>query len=226
MILESIREELEYNRERTLYESIDVKELLEDYNTLLEERIDMFIDMLNEECIFTESFFDDMKVKKEDLADPNKIKAIIKRIEKEKVSTDVKCKLLNTLYSIIIALIGIAPGVTLANVGFKLGFTMTASLFSGLGAILYMIGGVTAGVIIISKYLNRYDSFILKTKKAINKLEKIIEKEKDPAKIKVFKDQLNALNKNLKIFEKAKYETDKENYKGARVNIATQKSID
>ena len=221
MILESIREELEYNREKALYESIDVKELLEDYNELLEERVDMLVNMLNEEMIFTESVWDDMKVKKQDLADPNKVKAIIKRIEKEKISTDTKCKMLNFLYGTLVVFAGIAPGFALF-----IGAPMTMPLFMFLGQILVLIGGTCSAIMVDSKFKNRYDSLVSKTKKAINKVEKAIEKEKDPAKIKVFKEQINSLNKNLKIFEKAKYETDKENYKGQHVSVAVQKSVD
>ena len=55
-------------------------QLVLEHNELLSEMADMFVAMLNEECIFTENFFEDMKVKKEDLADPNKVKAIIKII--------------------------------------------------------------------------------------------------------------------------------------------------
>ena len=201
MILESIREELEYNREKALYESIDVKELLEDYNELLEERVDMLVNMLNEEMIFNEgNFFDDMKVKKEDLADPNKVKAIIKKIERDRVAPDIKDSLLNFLYGLLVVTAGILPGGVIAGIGVAIGNPLVYEL----GYILAMIGSVIAAL--NTDRLGKYRS---KTKKAIKKVEKALKKETDPKLVKALKKQKEALEKNLELFEKADYETKK-----------------
>jgi hypothetical protein len=201
MILESIREELEYNRERALYESVDVKELLEENNELLEEMVDIFLDKLNEEGIIDESYFDDLKIKKEDLAEPNKVKAIIKRIEDEAITPSNKDNLLNWLYTFLLLMVGSAPGIGITAIGGVLNNVM----FMAIGGLVYMIGLVIAGL-----STDRYNKYISKTEKAIKKVEKKIEKEKDPKHIKVYKDQKEALEKNLKLFKDANLKAKKE----------------
>ena len=180
-------------------------ELLIEHNELLSEMADMLVAMLNEECIFTESFFDDMKVKKEDLADPNKVKAIIKRLDKEGIAPDKKDNIINTLYVFLLAIVSMLPGFTMTMIG----MTLSKPLFASLGYLIAMIGPIIVGY-----SLDRLDSYISKTKKAIKKVEKKLNKEKDPQNIKALKSQLDALNKNLKLFEKENYRVKKDQSDG------------
>ena len=176
-------------------------ELVLEHNELLSEMADSLIEMLNEECIFTESVFDDLKVKKEDLADPNKVKAIIKRLDKEHIAPDKKALMLNSLYIFLMALVSVLPGFTIAIIGIKMG----NDLFWAVGLLIELIGPRIVGA-----NLDRYNSFISKTQKSIKKVEKKLKKEKDPQNIKALKSQLNALQKNLKLFEDESYRVKKE----------------
>ena len=161
----------------------------------------MLVNMLNEEMIFNEgNFFDDMKVKKEDLADPNKVKAIIKKIERDRVAPDIKDSLLNFLYGLLVVTAGILPGGVIAGIGVAIGNPLVYEL----GYILAMIGSVIAAL--NTDRLGKYRS---KTKKAIKKVEKALKKETDPKLVKALKKQKEALEKNLELFEKADYETKK-----------------
>lgn len=177
-------------------------ELLIEHNELLSEMADIFVTMLNEECIFMEgNFFSDMKVKKEDLADPNKVKAIIKQIDKDRIVPEKKDSLLNFLYGFLLSLVGATPGIALLGIG---GFLENPLLMIS-GELIGMIGIVIAGL-----GFDRLDNYVSKTKKSIAKVEKKLKKEKDPKNIKAYKSQLNALQKNLKLFEDANYKAKKE----------------
>ena len=191
MILESIREELEYNREKALYESIDVKELLEDYNELLEERVDMLIDMLNEDLVLNEALWDDLKIKKEDLVDPDKVKAILKKIEKEQTNPKIKERLLNGLYLFLLGLVGLGSGAVIAVLG---GVVLNNGFIFKLGATL----GGTLMLMLPTMAVDRHDRLMEKINKAIKKVDKAIQKEKDPENIKAFKKQKEVLKENLK----------------------------
>ena len=203
MILEEVMSQTRMNT------NIDTNELLREHNALIlehneliSEMADIFVTMLNEECIFMEgNFFSDMKVKKEDLADPNKVKAIIKQIDKDRIVPEKKDSLLNFLYGFLLSLVGAAPGIALLGIG---GFLENPLLMFS-GELIGMIGIVIAGL-----GFDRLDNYVSKTKKSIAKVEKKLKKEKDPKNIKAYKSQLNALQKNLKLFEDANYKAKKE----------------
>ena len=206
MILEEVMSQTRSTNNINIDNIIDEHaQLVLEHNELLSEMADMLVAMLNEECIFTESFFDDMKVKKEDLADPNKVKAIIKRLDKEGIAPDKKDNIINTLYVFLLAIVAMIPGFTMTMIG----MTLSKPLFASLGYLIAMIGPIIVGY-----SLDRLDSYISKTKKAIKKVEKKLNKEKDPQNIKALKSQLDALNKNLKLFEKENYRVKKDQSNG------------
>ena len=212
-------EEVMYRPQKIERLSVEEMNIIkEDRDQLLSEIMDIFIELYNSEEALTESFWDDLKMKKEDLLDANKVKACIKRIEHEKISMDRKTLLLNALYVFLIGVAGLTPGLVVGSIGFAVG----SAFLSLLGELIFLAGGVLAGL----SLLNRYDTLVEKTQRAIKKVEKAIEKEEDPKNIKMLKDQLEALNKTLKTFQKAKYETDKENYKGTKVNVSYSKDTE
>ena len=169
---------------------------------LISEMMDMFIDKLNEECVFTESFFDDLKVKKKDLEDPNKVKAIIKRIENEALTPSTKDNLLNFLYSMLLVIAGaVIPGPITG-----LGILLNNQMIQMLGLLLQSI----CPAILTLVGTDRYNKYISKTQKAIKKVEKKASKEKDPEKAKLLNERLSVLKKNLKQFEDANLKAKKE----------------
>lgn len=172
---------------------MDSLELLEEQTELIEERAEFLADMLNE-AFLLESLWDDLKIKKEDLLDPNKIKSILDNIEKDQTSPGVKVKLLNGLYLFLLGLVGLASGVAVTILGsavmnnatvFKLGVALTATL--------------TPMLPLIS--VDRHDRLMDRINAAIKKLNKKIKKEKDPKNKKAFQDQLKALKQNLKMVQ-------------------------
>ena len=178
-------------------------QLVLEHNELLSEMVDMFVNILNEECIFMEgNFFSDMKVKKEDLADPNKVKAMIKQIEKDDIVPSVKDQLLNFLYVFLLTIVGMVPGGAVVAGGLAINNLIIAYL----GELIAMIGGVITGCIAA----DRFPKYITKTKKAIKKVEKALKKETDPKMVKTLKKQKDALEKNLKAFENANYKQKKD----------------
>ena len=204
MILEEVMSQSVVNT------NIDTNTLLREHNTLilehnelLSEMADMFVAMLNEECIFTESVFDDLKVKKEDLADPNKVKAIIKRIELERIAPTKKDMLLGALYGLLLLIVGIAPGTII----YVIGEVLSIEFVSVLGGLLALIGTVIS--VVAGGDVGSLSSYRDKTQKAIKKVDKAISEEKDPKMKKHFKKQKEALQKNLKLFEKADYKNRK-----------------
>ena len=72
----------------------EMRELIKEKDELLSELLDLTLENINESMMFTESVWSDFKVKKEDLADPNKIKALITKIENERIGMDSKAQLL------------------------------------------------------------------------------------------------------------------------------------
>ena len=187
------------------------KELVEYNNELLSEMVDMFIYRLNEEYIFNEgNFFEDMKVKKEDLADPNKVKAIIKKIERDRVAPEIKDTLLDFLYGVLITIVAALPGTVVAILGVAVNSYMVLEL----GYLIAAIGGVVAAL-----SFDRLTKYRSRTKKAIKKVEKALKKTDDPKMIKALKKQKDALEKNLKLFEEADYKHKKEIQDKTHYNI-------
>ena len=204
MILEEVMSQTRSTNNINIDNIIDEHaQLVLEHNELLSEMADMFVNMLNEECIFMEgNFFSDMKVKKEDLADPNKVKAMIKQIERDDIVPSKKDALLNFLYVFLLTIVGMVPGGVVV-VG---GLTINNFIIAYLGELIAMIGGVITGCIAG----DRFSKYITKTKKAINKVEKALKKETDPKMVKSLKKQKDALEKNLKAFEDANYKQKKE----------------
>lgn len=181
-------------------EDVDVADLLQERNELLAEMADILLEQINT-VLINESVWDDFKVKKEDLLDPNKVKSIIRRIDDESIGMDSKSQMLNLIYVFLLAIAGVIPGTVIASVG----VAMESSLFANLGILLIyvvefmvMIGGT-----------DRWGMLISKTKRAIKKVEKKLRKEEDPKYRKVLEGQIKALEKAIKEFKQAEYKAKK-----------------
>ena len=177
----------------------EMRELIKEKDELLSELLDLTLENINESMMFTESVWSDFKVKKEDLADPNKIKALITKIENERIGMDSKAQLLNTLYVFLLPFAGMVPGMVLAGIGSAMDFT----LFAGLGLLFIYIGPI------IALYVgsDRHEMLISKIKKAIKKVDKQIKKESNPEYKKILQDQKHALEMHLDTLQKENIES-------------------
>ena len=165
-------------------------------NEIIMEQLNFIVDILNE------SYFDDLKIKKEDLLDPNKVKAIVRKIERENITQEKKDVLLNFLYCFLISLVAIAPGGVVMGIGISAGSLIVICL----GELILFTGSVLIPIL----SMDRFQNLISKTRKAIKKVEKKLKKEEDPKLKKAYQDQLKALEKTLSEFQKADYKRKKD----------------
>ena len=165
-------------------------------NEIIMEQLNFIVEILNE------SYFDDLKIKKEDLLDPNKVKAIVRKIERENITQEKKDVLLNFLYCFLISLVAIAPGGVVMGIGISAGSLIVICL----GELILFTGSVLIPIL----SMDRFQNLISKTRKAIKKVEKKLKKEEDPKLKKAYQDQLKALEKTLSEFQKADYKRKKD----------------
>ena len=175
------------NENNTSEENISLIE----QSDIITEQLDFIVDILNE------SYFDDLMITKKDLLDPNKVKAIVRKIEKEDGSKDKKLTALNALYGLLIGMVGIAPGATIS----ALGIAINSVIVLCLGELIILVGGALTMVF----SLDRVQNLINKTRRAIKRVEKKIKKEDDPYLKKAYNEQLKALEKTLKTFQNMDY---------------------
>ena len=180
----------------------EMRELIKERDELLSELLENTLLQINESMMFTESAWDDLKVKKEDLMDPNKVKALINKIERERIGMDAKAQMLNVLYIFLLALVGVIPGTVI----YTIGLAMESVLFAALGYIIMYAGSFAAAY----SGADRLETLKNKTKRAIKKVDKALLKEVDPKNRKVLQDQKKALQKTYETFDKESYKVKKD----------------
>ena len=190
------------NENNTSEENISLIE----QSDIITEQLDFIIDILNE------SYFDDLKIKKKDLLDPNKVKAIIRKIEKENITQEKKDILLNFLYAILMAMVAVVPGYTIA----LLGVVANSGIVACLGELIML----TSATLVPLLTMDRFQNLISKTKKAIKKVQKQLKKENDPQLRSAYLDQLKALEWSLNEFQKADYKRKKDISDKTRYNYS------
>ena len=190
------------NKNNTSEENISLIE----QRDIITEQLDFIIDILNE------SYFDDLKIKKKDLLDPNKVKAIIRKIEKENITQEKKDILLNFLYAILMAMVAVVPGYTIA----LLGVVANSGIVACLGELIML----TSATLVPLLTMDRFQNLISKTKKAIKKVQKQLKKENDPQLRSAYLDQLKALEWSLNEFQKADYKRKKDISDKTRYNYS------
>lgn len=156
--------------------------------------LDDYLDLVCEQCnyILLESYKEDMKITKEDLLDPNKLKGILKRLEREKIEPSKKEKIAFGIVIGIVAILAVATEVlTISSI----------LLFENIiGAILIYIVGLVTTLTVEIKLLNRFTTLnnfrrvLKKVEDSKNKLTSEINK-KDGKDKKKLQEQLKLLNK-------------------------------
>ena len=155
-----------------------------------------FMNMVNENYSLLESYFDDLKIKKGDLSDKYKVKAICDRINRESFDPSTKDQMLNTLFISLLA--GLMAGSMTASLE---GIFYAAAL--GPFTIPFIGGGVLLTVVsflILGKASARKQNLIEKIDKAEAKVNDNIAK----AEAKGDKDLVKAYKNNLKQLEESK----------------------
>ena len=175
------------NSNATIAEAMDI---IAESNELISELMNVTIDMINESalCLESEYISKELKVKKEDLTDPQKVKEILKSIEKETNETK-KATILSSLFTFFMTTIAIVPGTIIIGTTVTMVIALFVELASILNVILTMLNSCKNGVDKVK--------YKAKIKKGINKLNKAIEKETDPKYKKVLEDQLKVLKRNV-----------------------------
>ena len=181
-------------------EDVDMADLLQERNELLIEMTDILLEQINT-VLVNESVWDDFKVKKEDLMDPNKVKSIIRRIDNESIGMDSKSQMLNLIYIFLLLLAGLTPGAIVASVG----IAMDSAIFTNVGILLMYV----VEFIVAIGGTDRWGMLINKSKRAIKKVEKKLKKEEDPKYRKILEGQIKALEKTIKELQQAEYKAKK-----------------
>ena len=168
-------------------EAIDI---IIESNELISEIMNVTIDMINESalCLESEYISKELKVKKEDLTDPQKVKEILKSIEKETNETK-KVTILNSLFTFFMTTVAIVPGTIIIGTTVTMVIALFVELASILNIIITMLNSCKSGIDKVK--------YKAKIKRGIDKLNKAIEKESDPKYKKVLEDQLKILKRNI-----------------------------
>ena len=181
---------------------MEMMELVKERDELLSELIDITLMNLNETLMFTESAWDDLKVKKEDLMNPVKVKALANKIERERIGMDSKATALNVLYVFLLSIVGMVPGAIVIAAG----VAMDSAMFAVLGELILYVGGIITPII----GADRYSTLKRKIEKAVKKVDKAISKESDPKYKKVLQDQKRALEKSYDYLDREQLKLAKE----------------
>ena len=179
---------------------IFIEEVLSNTNTreIVKESVIMetyipigdYLDLICEQCndILLESYKEDMKITKEDLMNPEKLKQIIKRLEREKLEPTKKEKI---AFGIVI---GITALLGTATIGGMITF-MTYEKFI-LALLTYIIGLVTTiGVEV--KLLNRFTT-LSNFSRVLNKIKECKENLRDNINKSNNEKEIQQLNKQYK----------------------------
>ena len=172
----------------------EMAELMMENSELLDEMLDMVVTRLNSNIILTEKFGSkNSKIEKKDLVDPNKVKSILKEIESNaEMDKSEKAKMLKSILTFFIAIVGVIPGATILATG----IVLTVGLFMEVAAIIGLIFSI------LGSFKSSINKLVYKNKinKGIKRLNRAIEKETDEKNIKIFKNQLAVLEKAQKQF--------------------------
>ena len=172
----------------------DIREIVNENEELFCEMMNMQVDQINE--ILNESLLDDFKIKKEDLLDPQKLKATIERINKEVTKPSVKDTIIMTIALFIFSFLGVLPGFAVGLAG-VIGKSLAVEL---IGICAMYIGGYIAIIPLrddsrYKRLLKKLDKAEAKIKKYLDNPEKYKLSEKD---IKGYKKQLESISANRK----------------------------
>lgn len=172
----------------------DIREIVNENEELFCEMMNMQVDQINE--ILNESLLDDFKIKKEDLLDPQKLKATIERINKEVTKPSVKDTIIMTIALFIFSFLGVLPGFAVGLAG-VIGKSLAVEL---IGICAMYIGGYIAVIPLrddsrYKRLLKKLDKAEAKIKKYLDNPEKYKLSEKD---IKGYKKQLESISANRK----------------------------
>lgn len=177
----------------------DIREIVNENEELFCEMMNMQIDQINE--ILSETVLDDFKIKKEDLLNPQKLKAAIARINKEVTKPAAKDAIIMTIALFIFSVLGTLPGVAIGMVG-VIGKSIAIEII-GICAIYI---GANISIIPLrddSRYkrlLKKLDKAEAKIKKYLDNPDKYKLSEED---IKGYKKQLEAVSENRKTIQDA-----------------------
>ena len=166
----------------------DIREIVNENEELFCEMIDMQVDQIN--MILSESVLDDFKIKKEDLLNPEKLRGILRRIDKEHIRPDVKDVLSWMILTTVFSLLGVLPGVG----GIIIGVLTKSVALSAVSYCAAIVGGWAPYFKFSSK--GRKKSLLKKLDKAESKINKYL---KDPEKYKLGDKEIKEYKKQLDI---------------------------
>ena len=159
-----------------------------------------YLDLVCEQCndILLEININNYKVTKEDLLNPDKLKQVLDKIEKDITEPNKKIKVLSYILNGIIILIGatatITMGITGPNALIGGGIVKRNSIITRIISVIVTIF-ITNSLIIKQTTCSEFKKIIKTADKSIKKLEKSLEKEDDPKKKKIIKNEINELEK-------------------------------
>ena len=189
-------EEVFYNTTRELVkENVDIASLIRENQELVEDNDELLSEMVD---ILNESIFDDFNIKKEDLLNPTKLEAILKRFKRERYQRTGGETFLNVVMFFILNTVGCLPGMVVASIPVP-GAIVVAQCINIVTRWILPIRSITVSGR-VRTLIKRLDKAEKKVTKALNR------SDLDSKTKKGFQEQLSAIKKAKQRLDKAQYE--------------------
>ena len=168
----------------------DIREIVNENEELFCEMMDMQIDQIN--MIISESVFEDWGIKKEDLLNPEKLRGILRRIDKETDRPGFKEVLITTIAIFLYSFLGALPGYLLATIALA---TTGPGALVAIGNCANIIGSILFPCLKLTNK-GRKKTLLKKLDKAESKINKYL---KNPEKYKLGDKEIKEYKKQLDI---------------------------